>query len=184
MARAFTAKKSKAGKQIKCGRCGHVIEPGEQYFYFSVGFRGAKQIRCKEHPPKQSELCGSKMSGVYAQNEGIESAIADLRAGKGSPSDLASTLETAADEIDSIRDEYQDGLDSLPENFQNSGSADETREKIDGLTDYADTLRGAASDIEGLDTEPDEGETEDDKESEVNDEAADLAEQALGEFSL
>src|ERR1700676_3224991 len=104
MARSFTAQKSKAGKEIKCGRCSAPILSGEQYFSFSVGFRGAKQFRCKLHSPKQSELCGNKMAGAYSANEGIE---ATLGAPDVSISDIASTLEAAAGEIEQIPDTYQ-----------------------------------------------------------------------------
>src|SRR5258708_30182631 len=103
MAKSFSATKSKAGKEIECGRCQAPILPGEQYFYFSVGFRGAKQIRCKLHPPKQSELCGSKMSGAYAANESIEAVLNDP---KMTIDSIASALESAAGKIEQVRDEY------------------------------------------------------------------------------
>src|SRR6267142_5656923 len=127
MARSFTAKKSKAGKEIKCGRCGAPILAGEQYFYFAVAFRGAKQIRCKNHSPKQSELCGNKMSGAYAANEGIEAALneSDLTI-----ADIASALESAAQEIEQVRDEYQESYDNLPQNFQDGDMGSEIQEKI------------------------------------------------------
>src|ERR1700722_19918630 len=117
MARCFSAKKSKAGKTIKCGRagCGAEVQPGEQYFYFSVGFRGQKQIRCKLHAPKPSELCGSKMSGAYAANEALQTAINTA----GSAEDFVNALENAASEIEGVRDDYQESFDALPENFQN-----------------------------------------------------------------
>src|ERR1700674_761457 len=116
MARCFNAKKSKAGKKITCGRCSAKILPGEQYYYFSVGFRGSKQYRCHLHHPKQSDLCGSKMSGAYAANEGIED---ELNSSTATVSSIASALESAAGEIEQVRDEYQDSYDNLPENFQN-----------------------------------------------------------------
>lgn len=127
MARSFSAKKSKAGKAIKCGRCQAAILPGEQYFFFSVGFRGSKQYRCPKHHPKPSELCGSKMSGAYAANEGIENELNSTTATIGS---IASTLESAAGEIESVRDEYQDSYDNLPENFQNGDMGSEIQEKM------------------------------------------------------
>src|SRR5579863_8649500 len=134
MARCFEAKKSNAGKKIKCGRCSAAILPGETYYYFTTGFRGTKQVRCKLHHPQQSELCGSKMAGAYAANEGLEAAINDAT----DVSELASALESAAADIEQVRDEYQESYDSLPENFQNGDQGNDIQEKIDGLTEYAD----------------------------------------------
>lgn len=183
MARVIQTTKNKGGKEIKCGRagCGAVIQPGEKYYHWTP-FRSAKRVRCHLHPPRPSETCTNKLAGAYAANEGVEDTIAALRAGKGSLSELSAELESAADAIDEVKDEYQEGLDNMPDGLRDSQS--ETQDKIDQLASYAETLRGAASDIEGLDTTPDEGETESDKESEINDEACDIADDALGEFSL
>jgi len=189
MARTFSAKKSKAGKEIKCGRCSTVIQPGEQYFYFSVGFRGSKQYRCHLHHPLQSELCGSKMSGAYAANEQLESAIGTAE----SLEDLASILESTAEEIEGVRDEYQDSYDNLPDNFRDGDMGSEMQEKIDGLDSYASTLNDKASEIRGLEPDEDtddhspvaEGEAvEPEPKEDLMDAARDLAEEALGEFSL
>lgn len=187
MARCFESKKSKAGKEIKCGRCGEKIQPGEKYFYFSVGFRGNKQIRCTKHHPRQSELTGSKMSGAYAANESIEDTLNDP---KVTIEDIASTLETAASDIESVRDEYQDSYDSLPENFQNGEQGETMQTNIDGLTEYADALNEKASEVRELESsseEPAEDDSEAESPAEDDDllqQAKDLAEEVLGEFSL
>lgn len=171
MARAFSAKKSKAGKAVKCGRCGEPIKPGEQYYFFSVGFRGSKQYRCKDHHPRQSELCGSKMSGVYAA---IEDADESIEAAK-EISDIVEALQTCAEEIGAVRDEYQESYDNLPENFQNGDQGNDIQEKIDGLQEFEDSLTsGASPDVECVDIERDD----------PLQEAKDIATTALGEFSL
>ena len=175
MARCFSAKKSKAGKEIKCGRCGAAVTPGDPYFYFSVGFRGVKQIRCKDHHPRPSELCGNKMSGAYAANESLEEAINSA----STVSEISSALETAAEEIKQVRDEYQDSYDNLPENFQNSDQGQDIQSNVDGLTDYADALENAQSEVESLDDE-DEKQNEDTPLQQ----ARDIAEAALQEFSF
>lgn len=190
MARAFTAKKSTAGKEIKCGRCGAAIKPGEQYFYFSVGFRGSKQYRCYLHSPRQSELCGSKMSGAYAANESIEATLNDPEV---TIEGIASELESAANEIEQVRDEYQESYDNLPQGFQDGEQGSDIQEKIDGLTEYADALTEKASEIRDMETEqtdvsmdpdadPDEAPADDD--DDLLQQAKDLAEGVLGEFLL
>ena len=190
MARCFNAKKSKAGKEIKCGRCEAKIVPGELYFYFAVGFRGVKQIRCKLHHPKQSELCGNKMSGAYAANENIEATLNDPHV---TISDIASTLEDAAGEIEQVRDEYQDSYDNLPENFQQADQGQEIESNIEGLTSYAETLQIAADEVTALESEVTEAKSadentddEDDPQTieDLLDQAKELAQNALDEFSL
>jgi len=178
MARCFEAKKSKAGKKIQCGRCQAEIKPGDKYYFFSVGFRGAKQIRCKDHHPRPSELCGSKMSGAYAANEGLE---ADITAAI-SISDISSALETAAGEIEQVRDEYQESYDSLPENFQNGEQGETIQSNIDELDQYATSLNDAASEVSDMESADDstEGQSADEKLQE----AKDRAEEVLGEFTL
>jgi len=182
MARSFSAKKSKAGKAIKCGRCQTKILPGEQYFFFSVGFRGSKQYRCKLHHPRPSELCGSKMSGAYAANEGIED---ELNNPNVTISDIASTLESAAGEIEQVRDEYQESFDNLPENFQNGDMGSEIQEKIDGLDAYASSLNDKASEVSSLESDLTDADLENpDGSDDLLQQAKDLAEEVLGEFSL
>lgn len=190
MARSFSAKKSKAGKKIKCGRCEAPIKPGEQYFYFSVGFRGSKQYRCKLHSPQQSELCGNKMSAAYAANEGIETTLNNP---KVTIEDIASNLESAAGEIEQVRDEYQESYDNLPQGFHDGDMGSEIQEKIDGLEEYANTLNEKAQEVRDLaseqtevesdpDADPDEAPAEDN--DDLLQQAKDLAEEVLGEFSL
>lgn len=189
MARCFDAKKSKAGKEIKCGRCDAPILPGEQYFYFSVGFRGSKKIRCKLHHPKQSELTGSKMSGAYAANEGIE---AELNDPKATISSIATALKIAASDIESVRDEYQESYDNLPENFQNGDRGSEIQEKIDSLDAYAQSLNDKASEVRNLESSQDDSDTDPEANPEADpngnedllQQAKDLAEEVLGEFEL
>ena len=189
MARTFAAKKSNAGKGIKCGRCNAAIVPGEMYYYFSVGFRGSKSYRCKLHRPKQSELCGNKMSGAYAANEGLEAEINDPEA---TVSSIASALESAASDIESVRDEYQDSFDSLPQGFQDGDTGSDIQEKIDGLTEYAEALAEKASEVSSLEAELTDADTDPDANPEADptgnedllQQARDLADEVLGEFSL
>jgi hypothetical protein len=182
MARCFEAKKSKAGKKIKCGRCSELIKPGEQYFYFSVGFRGPKSYRCFRHRPKQSELCGSKMSGAYAAIEGLEAAISEAQ----DLSTISSALESAADDIEQVRDEYQESYDNLPENFQNNEQGETIQSNIDGLEDFANELLNAQSEVDSMEsdlTDPDDDTAEQENQS-VIDVAKEKAKEAIQSFSL
>lgn len=179
MARVHIVKKSNAGEPIKCGRggCGAVIQPGEKYFWWQF-YHAPKSFRCPLHPPKGSELCNNKLSTVYATNEGLEADISSCRAGTTSPGELASTLESAADDVESVRDEYQEGLDNMPDGLRDSQQ--DTQDKIDSLDTYASTLRDAASAIQDLESDGEETEDEDS----INEQAAEQADAALGEFDL
>lgn len=188
MAKCFEAKKSKAGNEIKCGRCQAVIQPGDKYFYFAVGFRGAKQIRCKDHHPRQSELTGSKMSSAYAANESLEDRIAEE---KITIEDIAVALEETASDIESVRDEYQESFDNLPQGFQEGDQGSNIQEKIDGLTEYVDTLNNAAQEVRGLEESSTDSDVPEDSEADspaedddLLEQARDLAENVMGEFSL
>jgi chromosome segregation ATPase len=177
MARAFSQVKSSRGKELKCGRCGHVIVAGETYFHFAVGFRGSKQIRCKDHRPRQSELCGNKLSGVYAAIESVEDVLAQTEL---SIDDIGSALDDAASSVEEVRDEYQESFDSMGDNLQNADTGQQVQEKIDACEEFASQLQQAAEEIRSL-----EGNDEEDTEEDSPlDQARTIAEDVLGEFSL
>jgi hypothetical protein len=189
MARCFSAKKSKAGKSIECGRCEAPIVPGELYYFFSVGFRGSKRYRCKLHRPKQSELCGSKLSGVYAAIEDVEEVLTTAT----TPEEIAEALESAASDVESVRDEYQESYDNLGDNFQNGQPGDDIQEKIDACEEFAQTLSDAADEVRNIDTsatDDEDADTDDDHADPEEDkyvaliEARDKAEEAISGFSL
>lgn len=197
MPRVNSATKNRAGKQIKCGRCGRRIPPGEKYFHFTFRY-GGKHVRCKDHYPRPSELTQSKMSGVYSAVESVEDVIADVRAGKADPFDLASALQTASEEVESVRDEYQESLDNMPEPLQQGPTGEEIQEKVDALDSFASNLSDAGSDIESewkpqssQEGKPKESETPDEESSQAedkNEQAVDdlcqRAEDALSELGI
>lgn len=173
MARTFTAKKSKSGKIIECGRCSAPIVPGESYYYFSVGFRGSKQYRCKLHAPKPSETCGSKLSGAYAAAEGlIEVVTAALKA--NSLEGVVDAIDEAIGEIDSVREEYETYADEYPNLAENAG----TQDTISSLQEYTDSLDSAKMEIEEA--------AEDDGTSDQNPvvSALESLESAIGDYSF
>lgn len=175
MPRVNTATKNKAGKEIKCGRCGEKIEPGQKYFHYSFRY-GGKHVRCSKHYPRPSELTQSKMSGAYAAIEQADDALGEERK-NGNAEDIESILETCAEEIEGVRDEYQESLDNMPENFQQGQTGEEIQEKIETLEGFADSLRDVVIEL------PDEDAEDDEKEKAVED-AFENAENALQEFSL
>ena len=72
------------------------------------------------------------------------------------------------DEIDSLKDEAQNALDSMPEHLQETSSSGQT------LQEYVDMLEEWYNDLDAIDTDIDEGLSEDDVENRV--------EEVLGEI--
>lgn len=159
----MSARLVKARKARKCGRCGRVIAVGELYHSWSF-FREASKGNCAEHPPKQSELTAGKLSAAYAAQEDAADAVDDWgKADKDDPfvlgsgdsleervdsspnlpdvDELRGILETAADAIREVAQEYTDAADSLSNAFQ-GGSP-----QIDELTEKADYVEAAADSL-------------------------------------
>jgi hypothetical protein len=135
LARVHSAKKNRGGKKTyTCGRCGNVIEPGEKYFFWEPRY-GGKQIRCKDHYPRQSEMTTSKMSEVYAACEDAED-YAQAYAGSDAGDYMAQVTATA-EKATEIADQYRDAAEHF-------GGAGEN-------ADRADELEGFASELESVD---------------------------------
>lgn len=169
MARVYYSKfAGRKGATLKCGKCGEPIEKGQSYRWFKVGFRSrTKYIRCYKSgcTPKQSEMTTSKMAGVYAA---IEDAEANLNALLGSPEDdtssIKSELESAAQSIRDVADEYREAADASPTGLVFG----------EDLNERADAVEAGADEIENWDAENEEPDF-DSCESDVHDEDRDPA---------
>jgi len=149
MPRVSTKKKNKVGEGYRCDGCAELIVAGQQYYEWSFRYGGTHRQHIDHGSPKQSQLTQSKMSGAYAAVESAAEAIASA----DNVEDIKSALEECATEIESVAEEYQDAIDSMPENLQQGGPAQEMQEKIEGLQSFAEELNSAASDLEDFDEE-------------------------------
>ncbi len=182
MARVHSAKKNKAGKKIECGRlgCDHVIKPGETYYHWTPRYSG-KHVRCSKHYPRASELTSSKLSGVYAAQEAVSDTAGLVREG-GDLSDLIDELRSQAEEVNGVRDEYQESYDNMEQAFPSGcPTMEEIQEKIDGCETFAQNLEQAADEVEELVEEykeaPDESADKDvNTKAMIRERAADIAE--------
>lgn len=147
MPRVSTKKKNSAGKPYGCSRCPDPIKDGDQYYEWSFRYGGTYRQHVSHGSPKPSQLTQSKLSGAYAAVEAAEDAIAAAE----SVDDLKAALEECAGEIDSVAEEYQDSFDSIPENLQQGGPAQEMQEKIEALQSFSEELTG--NDLEDFDEE-------------------------------
>lgn len=131
-----------------CRKCSEPIKAGDQYYEWKHRHAAPSRQHMSHGSPRQSELCTGKMSGVYAAIEGLEDTIAEARK-TDDISGLVDALNTAAEEVDGVKDEYEEGLSNMPEPLQQSSSGEAIQEKIDGLQEFHDALENAAQEVEG-----------------------------------
>lgn len=146
---------ARQGKTLACEKCHRPIEKGEQYRWFTVGYRSRyKHVRCmrSECSPRQSEMTPSKMAGVYAAIEGAEDALDALAA--GDPEDDASSIREAvtgaAEGIEEVADEYREAADASPTGLVFG----------EDLNEKADEISDAASELESFDPSEDQADFE------------------------
>lgn len=156
MPRVHAKTKSKRGIEYNCISCPEKIKAGEKYFEWTFRYGDARRQHASHGHPKQSQLTRSKMSSAYAAIEGAESDISDCV----SAEDIAQCLRDCADEIENVRQEYQDGLDNMPDGLRDAAESGETGERMSALEEFGSDLQSAADEIESEaePTEPNEGE--------------------------
>lgn len=143
MAKLHTVAKARPStKARKCRRCGHEVQLGESYKYLDkrMGFaRYSTQrvIYCHQHFPKQSELASGKKATLLAIGE----VLAECINAAEDASDLEAAMEVAAQDANSLADEYDEGADNIEEGFGHSTEqSDAMREQGDELRNWADEL--------------------------------------------
>lgn len=130
-----------------CRKCDKPIAAGQKYYQWQHRNAPPSRQHAEHGAPRQSELCTGKMSGVYAATEGVEDAVKVAR-DNNDPTGLADALRTAAEEVENVRQEYEDGLGNMPDQLQYSSSGEQIQEKIDALESFKDELESAADEVE------------------------------------
>ena len=122
------------------------IKKGDTYFYWQL-YKQPKQMSLTR--PRASQLTGSdKLSRVYAAGEDLEDVVGEA----DSLESIVEALNTAAEAVREVAEEYGESADNMEQAFPNgSPTIDMCRENQDSLAAYADELESAASDVEGLD---------------------------------
>lgn len=154
VARVYTVQKSRArrkggGKLPICEKCRTVINIGDPYRYFYVGFRSNwERVRCMkaECTPRTSELESSKLSAAYEAQETAEDALDQTALDPGETTDLEEVIQTFAESLRDLGQEYRDA----DEQFGGGGMTDNSQR--------ADDLEQAADELDGFgisETEPD-----------------------------
>lgn len=161
MAKIYESTKSSRGETHNCDKCHQPITTGQKFLYWKLSMNSPLHRRhaaCGR--PRPSELTSSKLSGVYAAVESAEDALNAL--GKeDTPADIAQILNDCAGEVESVKDEYQESLDNMPEPLQQGPTGQDMQEKIESLETFHNVLTDKASDLEGLEKDDDDEDQED-----------------------
>lgn len=144
MARVRRQKASGRARRV-CGHagCGREIPKGEEYYTWTPRSTG-RQVRCLEHPPKQSDLTASRMSEVYAA---METAEEELSGNTETVEDVTAVVATVAEAAREVCDEYRTAADAFGGGGPNAERADE----LEGWVDELEAFEPDESDVEEFD---------------------------------
>jgi len=152
MPKVNQVKKAQKEKVGTCS-CGHSIVKGDSYKWIKFRY-GGKRFKCVNCNFRSSELTQSKRGEFYAAQENAEDAIGAWDGEDGDA--LVSIIDDLKGEVESLRDECESSLDSMPENLQESSPSAETlREYIEGAEEWEGELDNV--DIEEFDPEEYDG---------------------------
>lgn len=135
----FVARK---GATLNCDK-GHPIAKGERYQWVKPRSAWRRMVRCMAHPFRPSEVTTSKMSGVYAAQESAQDELNALTGQPGDVGDLQSILESAADSIEEVAEEYREAKEASPTGYV---FGEDLEERADEITAAADELRSWSPD--------------------------------------
>lgn len=120
------------------------IKKGDTYYSWQL-YRQPVQRSLK--PPRPSQLTTGKRSTALAALE----ALHDATDGASCPDDIAQALETCAEEIRGVAEEYRESVSNMEEAFPNgSPTIEQCNEKADALEEFANACDDAKSTVESL----------------------------------
>lgn len=168
MPRVTTRTKSRRGRDIRCGRCGKPIEPGQSYFTWAFRY-GGPRYRCAEHRPRPSELTQSKMAEVLAAIEEAEDAMQSAE----SVQEIIDAVEAVAQTAHDVAYEYEAAAEPFGQSGENQERYEMLEEYADGLDNFqpeevdaevdCDDCEGTGT-VENEDYDPDDEDNEDNPE--------------------
>ena len=124
--------------QGDCEYCRVPIVAGASYKWVKSRF-GPKRVRHGTCPTwRPSELTGGKIATAYAAQEDAYDAIDDA----STVEEIIQALEDCAGGARACMEDYQEGLDNMPENLQDGDVGMQIQERIDALEYWATDLEG------------------------------------------
>jgi hypothetical protein len=145
MPRVTTVKKAQKD-QGSCSKCGTPIKRGDGYRHWAFRY-GGRYVRClkPECAPKASDLTQSAfLQQLASTRETLEEAVAEFERGGGAE-DLATAMETAAEELRTVAEECEEKLGNMPEGLKEGDTGTLLQERTDACNEAADTLENQAS---------------------------------------
>lgn len=136
MARINRYKKSSRGKEIKCSKCGRVIQVGEEYL-MAIPFRQRPITRCIKCSLRPYETSHSEY--VRAVGAIVEEWLDDF----GISDDTVDELTSA---IEEVRDECQEKLDNMPYQLRDGDTGTILQERIEACDQAIDDLASVSFD--------------------------------------
>jgi DNA-directed RNA polymerase subunit M/transcription elongation factor TFIIS len=179
MPKIHVHKKSKRGKDIKCGKCGKDIAVGEQYKTWSkrTGFgrvSGVSFYRCMKSgcAPRESELASGRTAEMTGIQEQLDDALDNFRNSESPDlSGFYGEIDEVISAAESLRDEIQESFDNLHENFQQGDTGQTMETRIENLDSFIDELNSAKD--QNDESVLDDDEIEKEIESELDDDEPD-----------
>ena len=162
----------KAQKDQGTCSCGTEITKGMPYQWIKFRY-GGRRVRCESCRFRPSEMTQSKMSQVFAAQEGLEDFMGSWEG--TDMEELKSEIENCCSEIDEVVEEYREAAEAMGE----GGTQHEERaDELDGWKEELD----CCLDSEELDTDDDGNDIQitDDKADEWRSGLTSLVEDALG----
>jgi hypothetical protein len=121
------------------------IKKGDIYYSWAH-FRQPRQI--SKTPPRPSQLDATKYSGALAAIEALEDAIEHAT----NPTDLMDALSVAAEELDSVKSEFDEAIDSMEAVFPGgSPQIEDHTQKRDDIETCMNDIESAKDSIDSMD---------------------------------
>lgn len=133
-----------ARKEYKDSFTGETINIGESYYWWAFRYQPR---RISKTPPKPSQLTQSEfLQTVYGIQEEIEDLVVS--------DTIIDQLNHIKEEIESLKGETDGKLSNIPDNLQNSSTTELLQSRVDLLQEWYDNLDGIDTDIDdGLNKE-------------------------------
>lgn len=110
-----------------------VVKAGSSYWWWKFAYR-RKQYSATR--PRSSQLTQSRWGEVLVIEEDFDDSIARA----SSTEDLEGAAQEAVDQLRAIADEFQESIYNMPEQLQDSETANQIQERVDNLNNAADTM--------------------------------------------
>lgn len=146
MARLRYVKKARKD-QGACSKCRKPIKAGDAYKWWAnrIGRMSMKRKVCASCKVTRADTTLSKLGPLYAAQDEAEEALQQAFTGD----DIAAAIETVREVAEEVRDEYQEGLDNMPDGLREAAEDGMVGERIQELEQYMDELDSKAGELTG-----------------------------------